>query len=68
MSTYKIVRFYQKRRFNDTIRTGLTLKQAKAHCSDPETSSKTATTPEATQTTLKHGPWFDGYEEEKSEV
>ena len=65
MSTYKIVRFYQDYGIGDPIKTGLTLKQAKAHCSNPETSSKTATTPEATQTTLEHGPWFDDIREEE---
>ena len=59
---YKIVRMYFKgdRR---TIKTGLTLAEAQAHCRDPETSSKTATSREARKRTRQHGPWFDGYEE-----
>jgi hypothetical protein len=65
MTTYKIVRGY----FNDTearetIKTGLSLEEAQAHCQDPETSSRTATGKAARALTEKHGPWFDGYEEE----
>lgn len=63
MSTYKIVRFYQ-RGFRRQIETGLTLEEAQAHCKDPQTSYKTATGPEATKEYEQNGPWFDGYEEE----
>ena len=61
---YKVVRMY----FNDdipkrTIKTGLTLEEAQAHCNDPETSSRTATSAEAKRRTERYGPWFDGYEE-----
>jgi len=48
MKTYKIIRF----RFNGvnrTIKRGLSLEQAQAHCQDPETSGD---------------GWFDGYEAE----
>ena len=59
---YKIVRHYFKggRR---TIATRLTLAEAQAHCHNPETSSKTATSYIAKRRTRKMGPWFDGYEE-----
>ena len=62
---YKIVRGY----FNDsdkfvTIETGLTLEEAREHCCDPDTSSRSATSAEAIAHTEEHGPWFDGYEEE----
>ena len=43
---YKIVRSY----FNGgkrTIKTGLTLEEAQAHCKDPETSSSKATSAKA---------------------
>ncbi len=63
--TYRIVRLYKdadtRRR---VIARGLTLEEARAHCSDPETSSSTATTPEAKARTAKLGAWFDGYETE----
>ena len=64
--TYKIVRFYRDNEdLNRTIVTrGLTLEQAQAHCNDPETSSSTCTNAEGLERTKKHGPWFDGYEEE----
>ena len=66
MSTYKIIRFYRDApELNRTVVTrGLTLEQAQEHCHDPETSSSTATSPEAVARTEAHGPWFDGYEEE----
>ena len=61
---YKIVRMYRDagtpRR---TIRTGLTLEQAQAHCNDPETSSSTCTSAAGKRRTKRMGPWFDGYEE-----
>ena len=61
---YKIVRHYQRdittRR---TIKTGLTLEQAQAHCADPETSSSTAVSYKARKRTERYGPWFDGYDE-----
>ena len=59
---YKIVRFYQNgtRR---TIKTGVTLAEAQAHCQDPETSSRTATSAAARRRTKRFGPWFDGYVE-----
>lgn len=49
MTTYKIVRFYREDTSSDTIKTGLTLEEAQAHCQREDT----------------HGDgWFDGYEEE----
>lgn len=61
--SYKIVRGYfsgSKR----TIERGLTLEEARAHCSNPETSSRTCTTAAACAITHRNGPWFDGYEKE----
>jgi len=59
---YKIVRQY----FNDhtrsrTIKTGLTLEQAQAHCRDPETSSSTCTRSDRKRITKRNGAWFDSY-------
>jgi len=50
MKTYKIIRFY--RDFDapsETIKTGLTLEEAREHCNDPRTSTE---------------EYFDGYESE----
>ena len=59
---YRIVRFYFHRPgYSRTIARGLTLEQAQAHCSSPETSSSTATGPAARARTRRVGPWFDGY-------
>ena len=48
---YKITRFYAPHlnKQNRTIKTGLTLEQAQAHCNDPRTR--------------KDGVYFDGYTE-----
>lgn len=59
---YRIVRVF----FNGgkrTIKSGLTLEEAQAHCQDPDTSSRTATSAAARKRTRDRGPWFDGYEE-----
>ena len=46
---YKIIRFFQDERESQTIKTGLTLKEAQKHCNDSST----------------HGEgWFDGYNEQ----
>lgn len=65
METYKIKRLYfDESKPARTIKRGLTLEQAQAHCSDPETSSSTATKAAAKRRTEQHGPWFDAYESE----
>jgi hypothetical protein len=61
---YRVVRMYFDEWPTEVIRTGLTLKQARRHCRDPETSSKTCTRPENKKRTEEKGPWFDGYERE----
>lgn len=60
METYKIVRHYFKSR-SRVIARGLTLEEAQAHCSNPETSSKTSS---RRAYTARVGPWFDGYDKE----
>jgi hypothetical protein len=59
---YTITRLYFKggRR---VVARGLTLEQAQAHCSNPETSSSTATSAAAKRRTARKGPWFDSYSE-----
>lgn len=66
MSTnrYRIVRFYAYKE-SRTLRRGLTLEEAQAHCRDPETSSRTCRKPKNVWETRRHGPWFDGYTEDK---
>jgi hypothetical protein len=63
--SYKIQRLYFR---NDeckhTIKTGLSLEQAQAHCSNPETSSSTCTKAINKHRTRERGPWFDSYTEE----
>lgn len=63
---YKIIRQHYHDSVEDRVlATGLTLKEAQAHCKDKETSSKSATTPEARAYTAKYGPWFGGYADER---
>ena len=65
MPTYKIVRQYLNHyRRSRTLRRGLTLAEAQAHCRDSETSSSTAASPAARYHTANCGPWFDGYDAE----
>lgn len=61
---YLIRRLYFRGR-SRVIKRGLTFRQARAHCSDPETSSTTCTKPAGIRRTKRMGPWFDGYEEER---
>jgi hypothetical protein len=61
---YRIVRFYESANIRRrTIATPLTLEDAKAYCSDPETSSETCTNPVGKARTKRIGRWFDGFEE-----
>lgn len=61
--SYKIVRlFFNGRKY--TVHRGLTLEEAKSHCSDPETSSSTCTKPVNRRRTKQCGPWFDSFSEE----
>lgn len=63
---YKVVRMYQRedsRHLRRTVKSGLTLEQAQAHCQNPETSSSTCRKSANVRRTRQHGPWFDGYEE-----
>lgn len=60
---YKIVRLYASGRRPQILKKGLTLEEAQAHCRNPETSSKTATTAKARAYTRLNGVWFDAFEE-----
>lgn len=61
---YKVTRrYFRDDVSNRTIKTGLTLEKAQAHCSDPETSSRTCTSAAGKRRTKKCGPWFDSYDE-----
>lgn len=67
MTTYRIIRHFQNPDIrNRIVDRGLTLDEAQEHCRDPETSSSTATSSRAKSRTRELGPWFDGYEEERS--
>ncbi len=62
---YTIIRCFANRsRDAEVVRTGLTEEEAREHCNDPETSSRTATSEEAQRRTKKYGPWFDGFRKE----
>ncbi len=60
---YTIVRFHAHRA-RETLLTGQTLDEAKAHCNSPESSSTTASSAMAAEYTAKYGPWFDGFQKE----
>jgi hypothetical protein len=62
--SYRVVRFYfNKPGYRRTIIDRCTLAEAQAHCNNPDTSSRTATSTSAKACTRRNGPWFDGYEE-----
>lgn len=58
---YKIVRHYQRSYRKRVMARGLTLAEAQRWCSDPDTSSRTATKAADKARTRRSGPWFDGY-------
>lgn len=63
--TYKILRNYADDDIDqETIKSGLTLEEAKEHCKNVETSSKTCTKAAGVNRTRKCGPWFDSWTEE----
>lgn len=65
-ATYDIVRFYFNRPgYAQVIKRNVSLHQARAHCSDPETSSSTARLADGLNRTRRYGPWFDGYRDAK---
>lgn len=66
MTTYRVERVYFNRPgYHRTIKSGLTLEQAQAHCGDPETSSSTCTNSTGRRRTRRVGMWFDCYTKEK---
>lgn len=60
-NTFSIVRFFRDSDRRNVIATGLSLEEARAHCSDPETSSSTCIGVNGKARTRRNGPWFDGY-------
>jgi hypothetical protein len=58
---YNIVRLYFKGG-KRLIQARVTLAEAQAHCSDPETSSATCTHAAGRRRTRIMGLWFDAYE------
>lgn len=58
---YRIVRIFHGDTPERTVRTGLTLAEAQAHCNDPETSSRTCTTATGKRRTARSGAWFEAY-------
>ena len=61
MERYKIVRMYFDDYSARTIRKGLTLDEAREHCTDIQTSSSTCTNASGIARTKNKGAWFDGY-------
>ena len=61
-TNYKIIRVYS-RGGTRTLRTNVTLREAQAHCRNPETSSSTATSAAAKAVTRRMGKWYDAYDE-----
>jgi hypothetical protein len=63
---YRVERSYKDDQYEaEVVATGLSLAEAQAHCKDPQTSSSTATDPEALRRTEERGDWFDNYVQER---
>ena len=62
--SYKIVRMFEGDEPTRTIKRCLTLKEARDHCRDPETSSSTCKGITGIELTDQFGRWFDGFEDE----
>lgn len=62
--TYVIKRRFKNRDEVIVLARGVSLAEAKAHCSDPDTSSATCSTVEGQDLARQFGPWFDTWEEE----
>lgn len=61
--SYNIVRFYRNASIRRRVlRERVTLAEAQAWCSNPETSSSTCTNTVGRARTRRVGAWFDGYE------
>jgi len=63
-ATYRVFREYSRSGLTRTIRRGLTLAEAQAHCADPETAANTCTTAAGRARTRRVGYWCEGYEYE----
>ena len=65
MPTYRVFRTYQDRSIpSRTILRGLSLEEAQAHCSSPETSGCTCTSAVGRRRTRRLGLWMDCYTKE----
>lgn len=64
--TYKVIRFYMEHPSisQRTLKRGLSMKEAIAHCKGPETSSSTCKKRVNVRRTERLGPWFDSWAEE----
>ena len=58
---YDVIRHFKNSNQKRRVLIAVTLEEAQAHCSDPETSSSTCTLPQNKRRTRDRGPWFDGY-------
>lgn len=57
--------YFERPGYHRTIKRGLFLEEAQAHCRDPETSSRTATSKAAMRRTREIGEWFDSFTAER---
>ena len=64
MATYKIVRKFFRNERSHTIATGLTLEEAKMHCSSTESSSSKCVEAVGRRRTKLRGAWMDCFYEE----
>ena len=65
MTKYKIVRQFFNTNRKLTVKTNVSLKEAQAHCHNPQTSSTTCTDKNGKERTKRYGRWFDQFTEQR---
>jgi len=61
---YCVIRLFRDSYKRRVIMHNVSLEMAQSHCNSPETSSSTCKSAKCKAYTRRHGPWFDGFDQE----
>lgn len=61
---YRVIRMFENGR-SYTLKSGLSLSEARAHCADDDSHSNSCTTARGQRRTAQFGKWFDCYDHVK---